>query len=155
TTDVEHIRYTAFDRDESPASRTYLEQFRGSRVYFSSTQPVRSDEEGLTRLQSDDVSLMIEIPPDFGRNERRGSKPQVLAQVDGAMPFRSETVAQYVRGVHDTLLKDPGSGLLPHPKKYSPQFQGRYMYNPTFESIYSIVPSVPSLLLILIPAILM
>ena len=29
------------------------------------------------------------------------------------------------------------------------------MYNPTFESIYSIVPSVPSLLLLLIPAILM
>ena len=29
------------------------------------------------------------------------------------------------------------------------------MYNPTFESIYSIVPSVPALLLILIPAILM
>ena len=29
------------------------------------------------------------------------------------------------------------------------------MYNPTFESIYSIVPSVPALLLILIPSILM
>ena len=29
------------------------------------------------------------------------------------------------------------------------------MYNPTFESIYSIVPSVPALLLVLIPAILM
>ena len=29
------------------------------------------------------------------------------------------------------------------------------MYNPTFESIYSIVPNVPALLLILIPAILM
>ena len=29
------------------------------------------------------------------------------------------------------------------------------MYNPTFESVYSIVPSVPALLLILIPAILM
>jgi ribosome-dependent ATPase len=29
------------------------------------------------------------------------------------------------------------------------------MYNPTFQSIYSIVPSVPALLLILIPAILM
>ena len=29
------------------------------------------------------------------------------------------------------------------------------MYNPTFESIYSIVPSVPALLLLLIPAILM
>src|SRR5512138_2732126 len=29
------------------------------------------------------------------------------------------------------------------------------MYNPTFESVYSIVPSIPALLLVLIPAILM
>ena len=41
------------------------------------------------------------------------------------------------------------------PQKYTANIQDRYMYNPTFESIYSIVPSVPALLLILIPAILM
>src|SRR4029078_145612 len=34
-------------------------------------------------------------------------------------------------------------------------FQDRYIYNPTFESLYSIVPSVPAILLLLIPAILM
>jgi ribosome-dependent ATPase len=71
------------------------------------------------------------------------------------MPFRSETVRQYVRGVHNRLLEDPGNGLQLEPKKYSPTIQNRFMYNPTFESIYSIVPSVPALLLILIPAILM
>ena len=31
----------------------------------------------------------------------------------------------------------------------------RFVYNPTFESLYAIVPSVPAILLILIPAILM
>jgi len=35
------------------------------------------------------------------------------------------------------------------------KYQERFMYNPTFESIYSIVPSVPALLLLLIPSILM
>jgi ribosome-dependent ATPase len=44
--------------------------------------------------------------------------------------------------------------LVPEPK-YKANIQERYMYNPTFESIYAIVPSVPALLLILIPAILM
>jgi ribosome-dependent ATPase len=155
TTDVEHIRYSTLDRDDSPESRAYLEQFRGSPLYFAHEAPIRSDEDALTRLKSDDISLFLEIPPDFGRDRRRGSSPEVLAQVDGAMPFRSETVAQYVRGVHNTLLEDPGSGLLAGPPKYRAQIQPRFMYNPTFESIYSMVPSVPALLLILIPAILM
>jgi ribosome-dependent ATPase len=156
TTDVEHIRYAALDLDKSPESRTYLEQFAGSQIYFTPTPPIHSAEEGLQRLQSDDISLVLELPPNFGRNFRRGSGPEVLAQVDGAMTFRGETVAQYVQGVHNTMLQDPASGLkTATPQKYTANIEDRYMYNPTFESIYSTVPSVPALLLILIPAILM
>jgi ribosome-dependent ATPase len=155
TTDVEHIRYASFDLDQTPESREYLEQFAAANRYFTTKPPVYSAEEGLKRLQSDDISLILEIPPDFGRDFRRDSRPEVLAQVDGANTFRGETVAQYVQGVQNTMLQDPATGLNTTPKKYTANIQERYMYNPTFESIYSIVPSVPALLLILIPAILM
>jgi ribosome-dependent ATPase len=154
TTDVEHIRYATFDQDQSPASRAYLEQFAGSARYFTQERPARSADDALDRLKSDEVSLVLEIPPNFGRDLRRGDGPEVLAQVDGAMTFRGETVAQYVKGVHERTLKDPA---LPTsaPKEYTADIENRYMYNPTFESIYSIVPSIPALLLLLIPSILM
>ena len=155
TTDVEEIRVASFDRDQSQESRTYLEQFRAASRYFSWQPPIYSDAEALERLQADEVSTVIEIPPNFGRDLRRGGRPDVLAQVDGAHPFRGETIAQYVQNVQSTMLADPGNWLQAPPTKYSTSFQERYMYNPTFESIYSIVPSVPALLLILIPAILM
>ncbi len=156
TTDIEHIRYAALDLDQSPESRTYLEQFAGSQVYFTPSPPLRSAQEGLRKMQSDEISLVLEIPTNFGRNFQRGSVPEVLAQVDGAMTFRGETISQYVQGVHNTMMKDPASRLsTAEPQKYTANIQDRYMYNPTFESIYSIVPSVPALLLVLIPAILM
>ena len=155
TTDVEHIRYAAFDRDQTPESRAYLDQFAGSKIYFTPTKPLYDDEEGLARMQADDISLIVEIPPNFGRDFRRRNVPSVLAQVDGAMTFRGETVAQYAQAVHNTALRDPASGLYTGPVKYTARVQDRYMYNPTFQSIFSIVPSVPALLLILIPAILM
>jgi ribosome-dependent ATPase len=155
TSDVEHIRYAVFDRDQTAESRAYLEQFRGTPEYFRTTLPVRSDDEALRRLQSDDVSMIIEIPPSFGRDLRRGSIPEVSASVDGANPFRGETVGQYTKAVHNIYVNDPASQLGTVPAKYSAQVQSRFMYNPSFESIYSIVPSVPALLLILIPAILM
>ena len=75
--------------------------------------------------------------------------------MDGANPFRGETVAQYIRGVHQTYLSDPSSGFGGPPRTPAASIQARFMYNPTVESIYSVVPSVPALLLILIPAILM
>ncbi|NLC71986.1 MAG: ribosome-associated ATPase/putative transporter RbbA [Desulfuromonadaceae bacterium] len=155
TTDIQNIRFASLDLDRSPASRAYIEQFAGSTPYFISGPPLGSSEEAMGKLQSDEISLVIEIPPDFGRNLRRGSRPEVMAQVDGAMTFRGETVAQYVQGVHNTLLQDPANGLQTGARKYRANFQERFMYNPTFESVYSMVPSVPALLLVLIPAILM
>lgn len=155
TSDVEHVRYASLDLDQSPESRLYLEQFAGAQRYFTLTPPILSADEALERLQSNDVSLVVEVPPDFGRDFRRGSKPDISAAVDGADPFRGETIAQYAKGVHDTLMHDPGSELSSGPDKYTANFQTRFMYNPTFESIYTIVPSIPSLLLVLIPAVLM
>ncbi|HKU42127.1 MAG TPA: ribosome-associated ATPase/putative transporter RbbA, partial [Polyangiales bacterium] len=156
TTDVERIRYTTLDLDQSPESRTYLEQFAGSSRYFVKTAPAKSPDEALERLQSDDVSVVLEVAPRFGKDFRRGDPPEIIAQVDGAMTFRGETAAQYVQGVHSTLLSDPASGLPTSARKpYTADIAARYIYNPSFESIYSIVPSVPALLLLLIPAILM
>ncbi len=155
TTDVEHVRYATFDLDRSPESRAYLEQFAGTPRYFTQARPVRSADDALQRLQSDDISLVLEMPPNFGRNLRKGSRPEVMAQVDGANTFRGETVSQYVQSVQDITLRDPASGLGIRPEKYTAKFQDRYMYNPTFESVYAMVPSVPPILLILIPAILM
>lgn len=155
TSDVEHIHYAVLDYDRSPESRAYNDQFAGSEVYFTSTAPPDSAEDALERLQSDDISLVLEIPPNFGRDVKRGSKPEVLGQVDAAMTFRGETVAQYVQGVHNKMLEDSGSVLYSGRPKYRADIEERFMYNPSFESIYSIVPSVPALLLVLIPAILM
>src|SRR5262249_58441198 len=62
TTDVEHIRWAPFDRDQSPESRVYLEQFKGAPRYFRTTPPIHSDDQALKRLQSDDISLVVEMP---------------------------------------------------------------------------------------------
>jgi ribosome-dependent ATPase len=155
TSDVKNIRYSVLDRDQTALSRDYVEQFRGSPEYFATTPAILTDEEGLERLQADDVTAIIEIPPSYGRDLRRDSPPEILAQVDGANPFRGETVAQYIRGVHQNYLNDPSSGFGGPPAAPAASIEARFMYNPTVESIYSVVPSVPALLLILIPAILM
>jgi ribosome-dependent ATPase len=156
TTDVERIRYSSLDLDRSPESREYLEQFAGAQPYFARTSASRSGEDAFERLQADQVSVVIEIPPGFGRDFRRGSSPEIMAQVDGAMTFRGDTIEQYVQGVHRIALRDAASGLSAQvPPSAEAVIEERYIYNPTFQSIYSIVPSVPALLLLLIPAILM
>ena len=155
TTDVEDIKYASLDLDQTPESRSYLEAFAGSR-YFLQRPPLYTADQMKRRLEANDISLAIEIPPLFGRDLRRGGRPEVSALVDGANPLRAETIKQYVAGVHGTFLRDPAQDIGgTHSGTNSADIQVRYLYNPTFESIYAIVPSVPAIVLVLIPAILM
>lgn len=148
TTDVNSLRYAALDRDQSPESRAYIENFSGS-PYFEEQKPLASHAEFLARMKSGEVSLGLEIPPDFGKDVRRGVPTEIAATVDGAMPFRAETIGGYVQGIHARFLKD--QGMLPA----SPlTVESRYRYNQSFESINAMVPSVMGLMLVFIPAIL-
>ncbi|WZO97748.1 ribosome-associated ATPase/putative transporter RbbA [Isosphaeraceae bacterium EP7] len=155
TTDVENIRFAYLDLDQSPESRAYLASFEGSR-YFVRHSPAKTQEDLQLRLKSHEIEVALEVQPNFGRNLGKGNKGEITAWVDGAPTNRAESLRQYLQGVHNTFLEEyvrssPGD----FPRQPAVEIQTRFAYNPTFESIYAIVPSVPAILLILIPAILM
>ena len=155
TTDTEHVRYAALDFDQTPESRSYLRTLAGSPRYFVEQTPLRSQAEILERLKANDISLAVEIPPHFGRDLKRGSSPEVSAWIDGAMPFRGETIQGYVEGMHSTYLEDLArEQSSTDPATLAAAIETRYRYNPSFESIYAMAPTIPTILLIMIPAIL-
>ncbi|KAA0596675.1 ribosome-dependent ATPase [Azospirillum lipoferum] len=153
TMDVENLTFAVLDHDRSPESRAYVEQFDGSRS-FRATPPAIDARDLALRLQRGKASLTIEIPEGFGRDLRRGRIPEVAVRIDGAMPFRAETIQGYVSGLHQRFIQDAAtaSGItLPA----SPAtLEMRYRYNQAFRSLDAMVPATIGLLLVFIPAIL-
>jgi ribosome-dependent ATPase len=149
--DVEHLSYAVLDRDRSPASRAYLEQFAASR-YFREQPPIADYTDMEKRLRSGALQIAIEIPPDFGRDLKRGRQPAVGLWLDGAMPFRAETSRGYVEGVHRAYVADLArrtSGAAP--PELPADIAVRFRYNQEFKSVFAIVPGVMMLMLALIP----
>ena len=97
STDVNNLSFAVLDHDQSPESRAYLEELRGS-TYFIEKPPLADYAELETRLRSGNIKAAIEIPPGFGRDIKRGRPVWVGAWVDGAMPFRAETIRGYLQG---------------------------------------------------------
>lgn len=155
TFDVEDLTYAALDRDRTPESRTYLEGLSGSR-YFKEEAPLTSYADMDRRIKRGDLSLVIEIPPDFGKKLQQGRAPDVAATIDGTMPFRAETINGYVQGINRSYLDNLSVRNTGNPATTLPaDIEPRYRYNQDFKSIYAIVPSVIALLLVFIPAVLM
>ncbi len=150
--DVENLRYAVLDRDQSAVSRDYTLNIAGSR-YFTQRAPITDYDDLDRRMRSGELSLAIEIPPDFGRDVQRGRPVEVGAWVDGAMPTRAETLSGYVQGMHQSWLAQKAAELGVSTKG-GITMQTRYRYNPDVRSLPAMVPAVIPLLLLMLPAML-
>src|ERR1700722_4794774 len=89
STDVNNLSFAVLDQDQTPESRAYLEELRGS-AYFIEKKAITDETDLISRLKSGDIKAAIEIPPNFGLDIKRGRPAWVSALVDGAMPFPKE-----------------------------------------------------------------
>ncbi|HET7004922.1 MAG TPA: ribosome-associated ATPase/putative transporter RbbA, partial [Candidatus Binatia bacterium] len=153
--DVEDLRFAVLDRDQTPQSRDYIQNISASRYFIE--RPALADVSELDRrMRSGEVSVAIEIPSNFAVDLKRGRTAEIGVWVDGAMPFRGETVKGYVQGLHNQYLSDLArrtSGELP--PAMAVEIETRYRYNQDFRSLDAMVPAVIPMLLMFIPAILM
>ena len=150
--DVENQSYAALDRDRTPESRAYLENYSGSR-YFRA-RPALADHADLERqMRSGRLRVAVEIPPGFGNAVRRGRPAEVGVWIDGAAPFTAETVRGYVEGVHQAYLKGLAERTAGSTPRLSPvDIATRFRYNQDFRSVFAMVPGVIMMMLALIPA---
>ncbi|GAB0110516.1 ribosome-associated ATPase/putative transporter RbbA [Pseudoalteromonas distincta] len=155
TFDVENLSFAVMDQDQTPESRDYIQNIAGSR-YFVQKADITSPTELDKRMQSGELSVAVEIPPNFGRKIKRGRQPEIVVWIDGSMPFRAETINGYMTSSYYSYLTELSLrtyGVVPN--LVPANIESRYRYNQDFKSIEAMVPAVIPLLLVFIPAILM
>ena len=169
--DVDNLTYAVLDRDQSILSQNYALNLSGSRYFVE--RPMILDYDDLDRrMRAGEISLAIEIPPDFGRDvSRQGTgqvdafgrvsdSVQIGAWIDGSMPRRAETVQGYVMGMHQGWIQERASKKAGHSARGNvlstiPAFvETRFRYNPDVLSLPAMVPADFPMLLMMIPAML-
>jgi len=153
--DVEDMEFAVFDQDRSPASRAYLQAFEGSR-YFGRVGDAESREDLVQLLRAGEATLVLDIPRSFGLDLREGRNTEVSAWIDGSNTMRASTIEGYVQGAHAAYLAEQaGQSRTETGASAAMSVNTRFAYNPTVDSIQAIAPSVPAILLMFFPAILM
>lgn len=153
TMDVDDLSYAVFDRDQTSTSLNYRNALSGSR-YFNEQPVITSYADMDRRMKSGELSLAVEIPPEFSQKLHKGEQVEIGAWIDGAMPSRAETIQGYVKGIHLKWLLQQASQASQVQSTSSINVESRYLYNPDVRSLVAIVPAVMPMLLLMIPALL-
>lgn len=153
TMDVDDLSYAVFDRDQTSTSLNYRNALSGSR-YFNEQPAITSYADMDRRMKSGELSLAVEIPPEFSQKLHKGEQVEIGAWIDGSMPSRAETIQGYVTGIHLKWLLQQASQASQVQSTSSINVESRYLYNPDVRSLVAIVPAVMPMLLLMIPALL-
>lgn len=149
--DIENLRFAVLDRDQTLLSQNYALEVGGASRYFIEQSPITDYDDLDRRMRSGELSLALEMPPNFGRDVERGNAVKIGTWIDGAMPFRAETLRGYVAAMHQGWLLEQArrratsgvpAGLI--------NIETRYRYNPDVKSLPAIVPAVIPMLLMMI-----
>ena len=104
-------------------------------------------------MKNGELSMVVELPPQFGKQLEQGRSPDVGIWVDGSMPSRAETIDGYIKAMHSEWLKQV-RGRFGLPNESGIDCEIRYRYNPDVQSLPAMVPAVIPILLMMIPAVL-
>ncbi len=152
--DVENLRFAVLDRDQTTLSQNYILDLSGSR-YFIERPPIIDYDELDQRMRSGELSLALEIPPNFARDLARSDNVRIGAWIDGAMPTRAENILGYVQAMHQGwLLEQARHHATSHVPAGLMTIETRFRYNPDVKSLPATVPAVIPMLLMLILAML-
>ncbi|WP_040975404.1 ribosome-associated ATPase/putative transporter RbbA [Necropsobacter massiliensis] len=148
--DINPLKFTVLDHDNTSESRKLVEYFNGSH-YFIRQPAIYHVSEINEVLQSAQVKMVIEIPAGFGREMLNGQKPEVGFFIDGAFPSMAENLKGSTSGVIAQYSRDylraqgisvAGNSIL----------ETRFVYNQDFRSVFAMTPGIIMLAMMMVPS---
>ena len=158
--DVENLPLAIIDQDRSAASREYASRFADSR-YFDYRGALAREGEADALIARGTVRAVIVIPDGFARDLTAGRTATVQTIVDGTFPVRAQTVRGYVLAINAAASGEAalaraeeltGAGPAALTARAQPiVLQVRNLYNQPLLSIWSLVPKLIMVILMISP----
>jgi ABC-2 type transport system permease protein/ribosome-dependent ATPase len=148
--DVENISFVVVDREHSSLSREYLYRFVQSR-YFNFQGELGDEREIDVWLQSGKARAVIILPERFEELLLSGQPANVQTLIDGTFPLRADITKGYIVAINsafnegllvDHLARTRGLSRDEAQRRLRPlTLEVRYLYNEEVRSVWSTVPA--------------
>ncbi len=143
-----HLPLAVLSADDSDLARDFVAALKQT-GYFDIGSEVRTEAEAEAMIRSGHALFVLQVPPGFGRDLRRGVRPQILLVTDATDPVATAGAVTAVNGLATRLfgrtLRGPHRRLLAREPPFELIVQKRY--NPAAITAINIVPGLIGVIL--------
>ncbi|HFB97806.1 MAG TPA: ABC transporter permease [Bryobacterales bacterium] len=143
-----HLPLAVLAADDSDLARDFVAAVRQT-GYFDIRAEVTTEARAERLIRSGRVIAVLQIPPGFGREVRRGARPQILLVTDATDPVTTSgavaAVSALATRVFARALRGPHGDLAARPPPFELIVQKRY--NPAGRTAINIVPGLIGVIL--------
>lgn len=151
--DVKHTSLAVYDQDRSPTSREFAQQF-WNHEFFDLKYTLQSSGPVDALLGSENVRVVLIIPPTFSKDLATGKEVRVQVLVDGGNSFSATTIVGYINSiVQQYSVKVIASGFLRSGRTgvtLPIDIRPRVWYNPELRSAKYLVPGLIAFIMMVV-----
>lgn len=148
TFEIRNVKMCIMDQDRSVESRALVSRLEGS-SFFRVTHATLSEKEAFDRMHRDQFDLILQIPPDFGRNMGNGVPAHLMVSINAINATHAQLSWGYVSGVireYNLNLQDRKMGSISFASVPQIGITHRYWYNEMLNYKYYMLPGVLGIL---------
>ena len=148
TTEIRNANIAILDNSHDEMTQTIINRI-GSSHYFKIDRTLHTDDEVMKAFKTGKIKLAVVFQPNFQSDLTHTNKGQIQLIADATDPNNATTMVNYA----STIIADYQSELLQNASmQYTIQVEPKMLYNPQSKGVYSSVPGVMGLILLLISA---
>lgn len=148
TTEIRNANIAILDNSRDEMTQTIINRI-GSSHYFKIDRTLHTDDEVYKAFKTGKIKLAVVFQPNFQNDVMHVNKGQIQLIADATDPNNATTMVNYA----STIIADYQAELLQNASMpYTISVEPKMLYNPQSKGVYSSVPGVMGLILLLISA---
>ncbi len=148
TTEIRNSSIAILDNSRDEMTQTIITRI-GSSHYFSIDRTIKTEDEVLKAFQNGKIKMALIFQPNFQNDLMHTNKAQIQMIADATDPNNATTTVNYA----SSIIADYQNELLKtNVQPYSISVVPKMLYNPQSKGVYSSVPGVMGLILLLLSA---
>lgn len=146
TNEINNVSIAVYDKSHDVETQKIINKISAS-PYFNIEQIVSTENEIETIFKKGKVKAVLLFEKDFANLLETNKKAQVQIITDATEPNTANTITAYINAIIQNYVQQKNKIAV-----NTPQLETRWYYNPELKSVYTFVPGVMTVILMLVSA---